>query len=161
MKEYDDYYGGKFISGGYITCDGEKINVDNSCREMLTPISITRQRQKIKVAKNDFDQSEYWVSANGSMSTVEGLTNSHLLNIVLFLLRNANKLKSAYDVALADSVMELPSEIVADLSHIWNIEPYEWLTETKLYGALYMEIVDRNLLELFHIMLDREDKDKK
>lgn len=99
------------------------------------------------------------------------MSNSHLIRTVLYLERNAKKLKKMADMDVLDSDASEVDNIVKALSgkenageppelvrKFWEIEPGFWVRSSKIYKLLVAEIKERGLTYFLDIHRSYEDE---
>lgn len=108
-----------------------------------------------------------WVTAEGRRFKAEEMENGHLLNTILFLERNSEKIKRNYDVSLLDledsnltDMMKLiTGKDVSDkevIKALWEVDSKVWVRQTKMYKCLINEAEERELLEFLEILREKE-----
>ena len=114
--------------------------------------------------RNNLEGTE-WVTADGQVLKPRDMSNSHLLNTLLYLERNASAIKTQRDLELADTLQEQLLSITGledkdvikgEIMKVWKQEPSDWIQKTPIYKALYAEVNERDLLDLLHTLRTRQ-----
>lgn len=100
-------------------------------------------------------ESKYvWTTKDGTQIRVRKMTDSHLVNAIRFLRRNA-EVAQQHDISNAESLASMLSgEIASDdcdafVDHLKNQHPAEWLDEhVPQYSTMLREARRRKLVEV-------------
>lgn len=115
--------------------------------------------------RNNLDSTS-WVTSGGEVLKPSEMTNSHLINTVLYLERNAAAIKTQTDLELADNMQENilsitgldnPENIRNEIARVWAQDPIEWMHKTTIYQALMVEINEREISDLLEIIRERNE----
>jgi hypothetical protein len=97
------------------------------------------------------NKKKVWKTREGKEIEIKNMTDSHLMNTIKFLRRNANanmakEIASAYSAAsLMQGEMAIDA-IERDIRIMEETSPDEYLQEFPIYNALIKEAEKRNLL---------------
>lgn len=115
--------------------------------------------------RNNLDATS-WVTAQGECLRPVEMTNSHLINTILYLERNAAAIKTQTDLELADNMrdnvlsitgLEDSKPIKEEFAKVWRQDPLEWISKTNIYQALMTEIHEREVEDLLEIIRSRNE----
>lgn len=93
-------------------------------------------------------------------SSIDKMTNSHIINTLLMLQRRCNEFKLNYELFVIDNMnnkLLVPKDNIETLAK----RPAEdWIIETPIYIALMEELEKRGLEKYFDTVMDRALKGK-
>ena len=100
------------------------------------------------------EEKDYWITSNGFKYKVEELTNSHLVNCALYMIKNCERIKSQCEVRQLDNV-EVGTVGMSELLTEIDSEPLKWIEKTRIYKLLTSEIGERGLFPPFKRMKEK------
>lgn len=99
------------------------------------------------------DESSTWRVKAGQVIKIKELENSHLINIINLLWRNASKIKSRTEVDMLRAIGMLQGEMAMDcadrdLNALMKADPEEWIFTQEKFKELCAEAKRRDIHKL-------------
>jgi hypothetical protein len=116
--------------------------------------------------KNDQLRNDYWITTDGRKLYPEEMSNSHIVNTIMWLETHADSIKNDYDLSLAESPAfykngkDITSGTYIEplrkaIAALWSQSPIDFVRESRIYTALLNEASARGLIDLIQSMRSR------
>lgn len=113
--------------------------------------------EKMEYEDRDRDIHFLFEDKKWNGSSIDKMTNSHIINTLLMLRRRALEFKQNYELFVIDNMdnkLLIPRDNIKDLL---KKDAESWIIETPIYIALLEELEKRKLADYYDVILERGD----